>query len=278
MSAKQYPDENFIEGQAAAFASLGIDGAVATLTLSRPQSRNSLSEGMMASLQACIDMVATRQDVRVVVLRAQGSVFCAGHDLKELTAHRADADGGCSYFTSIMAQCSRLMRSIIALPQPVIAAVQGTATAAGCQIVASCDLAIASEAAQFCTPGVNIGLFCSTPMVALSRSVSRKHAMEMLLTGDMIEAKRALEMGLVNRVVAADALLPSVHALARQIADKSGATLRLGKAAFYAQAEMSMGDAYDYASRVMVDNLLAADAKEGMCAFIDKRPPEWSHT
>jgi enoyl-CoA hydratase/carnithine racemase len=262
--------------QDAPFITIEREGAVALLTLSRPQSRNSLSEGMMAALQGALEQIGADTSLRAVILAADGPVFCAGHDLKQLTARRADPDGGQAYFTDILGRCAALMRSIVALPQPVIAAVHGTATAAGCQLVASCDLALATPQARFCTPGVNIGLFCSTRMVALSRNVSRKHAMEMLLTGEMVEAETAARMGLINRVVAPDMLLGEARDLAQLIASKAGPTLRTGKAAFYRQDEMGLEDAYAYASRVMVDNLLAVDAIEGMCAFIDKRPPVWS--
>jgi len=202
-------------------------------------------------------------------------VFSSGHDLKELTAHRADADKGLAFYTEAMTRCSAMMQAIVACPKPVIAAVQGTATAAGCQLVATCDLAVASSEAQFCTPGVNIGLFCSTPMVALSRNVSRKRAMEMLLLGDMLSAKDAVDYGLINKVVAADRLLPEALSLAAKIAAKSPLTVAMGKAAFYAQAEMPLKDAYAFAAKVMVDNMMARDAEEGISAFLDKRKPEW---
>jgi enoyl-CoA hydratase/carnithine racemase len=209
------------------------------------------------------------------VLAANGPVFCAGHDLKELSAHRADADGGVALFEETMRRCSAMMQAIIACKKPVVAAVQGTATAAGCQLVATCDLAVASEEAKFCTPGVNIGLFCSTPMVALSRNVGRKRAMEMLLLGEMLPASKAAEYGLVNRVVPPAQVLSEAMALARKIAEKSPTTVAIGKSAFYAQAEMSLSDAYAYASRVMVENMLERDAEEGIAAFIEKRPPKW---
>jgi len=209
------------------------------------------------------------------VLAANGPAFCAGHDLKELTARRADADGGRTYFAYIMKMCSAMMQQIVALPQPVIAAVQGPASAAGCQLVATCDLAIGSETARFATPGVDIGLFCSTPMVALSRNIARKAAMEMLLTGDMVEAKRAAEIGLVNRVVPAGEERAAALALAKQIASKSSYTLKVGKEAFYRQLELPLAQAYAYASEVMTENMMARDAEEGICAFIEKRDPKW---
>jgi enoyl-CoA hydratase/carnithine racemase len=248
---------------------------IAVLTLNRPQRRKSLSEEMLAALNSNLINIASDGTVRAVVLAASGPVFCAGHDLKELIAHRNDADGGRSYFEHVIELCSGLMQTIVGLPQPVIAAVQGTATAAGCQLVATCDLAIASRAAKFCTPGVDIGLFCSTPMVALSRNLAGKHAMEMLLTGEMITAERAERIGLVNRVVSAGTEREEAMQLARQIAAKSKLTVKTGKHAFYRQREMTLVDAYRYASHVMVENMLAHDAQEGICAFIAKRPPKW---
>lgn len=252
----------------------GRDG-IAILTLNRPDARNTLSEAMMAALQAELDTLREDRTVRVVILAAIGPAFCAGHDLKEMTARRADADHGRAYFTDIMNRCARLMASIVRLPQPVIAEVQGVATAAGCQLVASCDLAVAASVARFCTPGVSIGLFCSTPMVALSRNVSRKAAMEMLLTGDMVGADVAKDLGLVNRVVAPEALRTATLALATQIASRSAATVKVGKEAFYRQVEMSLDEAYRFAAEVMVENMLARDAEEGIGAFLDKREPNW---
>jgi enoyl-CoA hydratase/carnithine racemase len=251
------------------------DGGVAVLTLNRPQARNSLSEALLAALTQSLTDIAADKSVRAVVLAANGPGFCAGHDLKELTARRGDADGGRAYFRAIMTTCSAMMQTIVTLPQPVIAAVQGVATAAGCQLVASCDLAIASTSAKFATPGVDIGLFCSTPMVALSRNVPRKLAMEMLLTGNMVEADRAAQIGLVNRVVAAGEERQAALAFAKEIASKSTYTLKIGKEAFYRQLEMSLAEAYAYASEVMTENMMARDAEEGICAFIDKRKPTW---
>jgi enoyl-CoA hydratase/carnithine racemase len=245
------------------------------LTLARPEQRNSLSEAMLAALQAAIDGAAEDASVRSVVIAAKGKAFCAGHDLKELTAHRRDTDGGRAYFELLMRQCAKLMRSIVRCPKPVIAAVQGTAQAAGCQLVATCDLAVAAEEATFCTPGVNIGLFCSTPMVALARNVSRKRAMEMLLLGELLPARQAAEYGLVNRVVPADRVLQEALALAQAIASKPAATLAIGKEAFYRQIEMGLGDAYDYAAGVMVQNMMHAESEEGIGAFIEKRTPAW---
>jgi enoyl-CoA hydratase/carnithine racemase len=250
-------------------------GSVAVLTLNRPAARNSLSEALIASLHAALAGIADDATVRALVIAAQGPAFCAGHDLKELTARRSDADGGRAYFAEIMNACSAMMQAIVNLPKPVIASVQGVATAAGCQIVASCDLAIASEAASFATPGVDIGLFCSTPMVALSRNVARKQAMEMLLTGEPVTAARAREIGLVNQVVTPGAERAAALALAEKVALKSAHTVKLGKAAFYRQAEMGLADAYRYAAEVMTENMMARDAEEGICAFIEKREPKW---
>ncbi len=250
-------------------------GAIAILTLNRPAARNSLSEAMLAALSAALAEIAGERAVRAVILAANGPAFCAGHDLKEISAHRKDADRGRAYFERIMALCSQVMLQIVRLPQPVVASVHATATAAGCQLVASCDLAVASQAAKFATPGVNIGLFCSTPMVALSRNVSRKHAMEMLLTGDLFAAEDAARIGLVNRVVAAGAEHAQALALAEKVAAKSTLIVKIGKEAFYRQAEMSLADAYKYASEVMVENMLARDAEEGINAFVEKREPKW---
>jgi enoyl-CoA hydratase/carnithine racemase len=248
---------------------------ITLLTLNRPDQRNCLSEAMLAALGEAFVATAKDTRVRAVVIAANGPAFCAGHDLKELTAHRKDADRGRAYFSHIMETCSALMQSVIRLPQPVIAAVQGVATAAGCQLVASCDLAVASSLAGFCTPGVDIGLFCSTPAVALARNVARKHAMDMLLTGETISAEHAARIGLVNRVVAPGTEREHAIRLAREIAAKSAMTVRLGKEAFYRQVEMNLTDAYRFASRVMVDNMLRHDAAEGIGAFIDKRQPKW---
>jgi enoyl-CoA hydratase/carnithine racemase len=251
------------------------DKDIVILVLNRPQARNSMSEALLAALSDAFTEIAADKSIRAVLLAANGPAFCAGHDLKELTGRRTDADGGRKYFRHIMTMCSAMMQQIVNLPQPVIAAVQGPASAAGCQLVASCDLAIASTAAKFATPGVDIGLFCSTPMVALSRNVPRKHAMEMLLTGDMVSAERAAAIGLVNRVVAPGEERKAALSLARQIASKSSYVLKIGKQAFYRQAEMSLAEAYNYASEVMTENMMAHDAEEGICAFIDKRDPHW---
>jgi enoyl-CoA hydratase/carnithine racemase len=253
---------------------LDSDG-VLRLTLNDAAKRNALSEAMLTELGTAFDDAGRDPKVRVIILAANGPAFCAGHDLKEMTAGRTGEDRGRAYFTRILTQCSSVMQGIVNCPKPVIAEVTGIATAAGCQLVASCDLAVAADTAKFSTPGVHIGLFCSTPMVALSRNVSNKHAMEMLLTGDMTSAERAAEIGLVNRCTSPDALRNDVMAMARKIASKSSMTLATGKRAFYAQAQMPLADAYDYASRVMVDNMLARDAEEGIGAFIEKRAPEW---
>ena len=250
-------------------------GSIAVLTLNRPAARNSLSEELIGELHGALDAIAGDASIRAVVISANGSVFSSGHDLKQLTAHRADDDRGRAYFAHMMSICSAMMQAIVRLPKPVVAAVQGVATAAGCQIVASCDLAIASDRATFATPGVDIGLFCSTPMVALSRNVPRKQAMEMLLTGEPIDAARAREIGLINRVVPAGTERDAAIALAQQVARKSAHTIKLGKEAFYRQAEMGLADAYRFASEVMTENMMAIDAQEGIGAFIEKRQPTW---
>ncbi len=253
----------------------GSLGSIAVLTLNRPASRNSLSEAMIGELHAALGDIRDDKSVRAVVIAANGPAFSAGHDMKELTARRSDPDRGRAYFAQMMNACSAMMQAIVQLPKPVIAAVQAIATAAGCQLVASCDLAVASEAASFATPGVDIGLFCSTPMVALSRNVPRKQAMEMLLTGEPISAATARDIGLINRVVTAGSERDAAIELAQKVALKSAYTVKLGKAAFYRQAEMSLADAYRYAAEVMTENMMARDAEEGIGAFIDKREPKW---
>jgi enoyl-CoA hydratase/carnithine racemase len=250
-------------------------GTIAVLTLNRPQARNALSKAMLAELHDELARLRTDKGVRAVVLAANGPAFSAGHDLKELAAHRSDADRGRGFTSLIMESCSAVMLAILRLPQPVIAAVETTATAAGCQLVASCDLAVAAASAKFCTPGVNIGLFCSTPMVALSRNVARKHAMDMLLTGDLISAEDAYRIGLVNRVVATGTACAEALDMAHKIATKSAAVVKLGKEAFYRQIEMGVADAYRYASEVMVENMMVRDAEEGIGAFIERRTPKW---
>ncbi|MGC1779459.1 MAG: enoyl-CoA hydratase [Xanthobacteraceae bacterium] len=253
----------------------GDHSGVAILTLNRPAARNSLSEAMLEALSDALTAIAHDKNVRVLIITANGPAFSAGHDLKELNGHRSDHDRGRAYFTRIMKQCSAMMQQIVTLPQPVIAAVQATATAAGCQLVASCDLAVAARTAKFATPGVNIGLFCSTPMVALARNVSRKHAMEMLLTGEMVSAEHAQQIGLVNHLAASGQERDESLKLARKIVGKSALTVRIGKEGFYRQIEMPLTQAYDYVSEIMVENMLARDAEEGISAFIEKREPKW---
>lgn len=252
------------------------NAGVLRLTLNDAKRRNALSEAMLEQLDTKFTEASNDPKVRVIVLAANGPAFCAGHNLKEMTAGRADVDAGKAYFTRIMALCSGVMQSIMHCPKPVIAEVAGIATAAGCQLVASCDLAIAADTAEFSTPGVHIGLFCSTPMVALSRNVANKHAMEMLLTGDMTSASRAAEIGLINHAVSPNSLRDTTMAMAHKIASKSSMTLATGKRAFYTQREMTLAEAYGYASHVMVENMLAQDAVEGINAFIEKRPPNWT--
>jgi enoyl-CoA hydratase/carnithine racemase len=251
-----------------------IDG-VTLLTLNRPAARNALSEALLVALTGSFADIAADPSVRAVVIAGNGPVFCSGHDLKEMTARRSDPDGGRAYFKHIMTTCSGMMQAVVRLPQPVIAAAHGVATAAGCQLVATCDLAVAGTNTTFATPGVQIGLFCSTPMVALSRGLPRKAAMQMLLTGEPVTAEEALRIGLVNRIVPPGSERDAALALARKIADKSALTLKIGKEAFYRQAEMGLAAAYDYASNVMTENMMARDAAEGICAFIEKRQPRW---
>jgi enoyl-CoA hydratase/carnithine racemase len=251
------------------------DGEIAVLVLNRPAARNSLSEALLIALSETFEDIAADKTIRAVVLTANGTAFCAGHDLKELTTRRSDTDGGREYFRKIMTVCSGMMQQIVNLPQPVIACVQGIASAAGCQLVASCDLAVASSSAKFATPGVDIGLFCSTPMVALSRNVARKHAMEMLLTGEAVSADDAARIGLINHAVPAGEERKEALVLANKVAAKSSYVLKIGKEAFYRQAEMNLAAAYAYASEVMTENMMARDANEGICAFIEKRDPTW---
>ena len=250
-------------------------GRVALLTLNRPQNRNSLSEAMLSALLAAVEDISASKQISAIVIASTPPAFSAGHDMREMTARRSDPDRGRAYFEMLMRLCSGVMQAIVRCPKPVIAAVNGTAAAAGCQLVASCDLAVAGTSARFITPGVNIGLFCSTPMVALSRNLSRKHAMEMLLLGDFVSAGKAMEMGLVNRVVADADVLGEALAMAERIAAKASATVAIGKEAFYRQLGMPLSDAYDYASRVMTENMLIRDAEEGIGAFLEKRPPRW---
>lgn len=248
---------------------------VALLTLNRGGRRNALSAAMMTALAGALDATAADASVRAVILAADGPAFCAGHDLKEMTARRADPDGGKAFYDALFRQCSELMLKIVRHPRPVIAMVHGLATAAGCQLVASCDLAMAAESASFATPGVNIGLFCSTPMVALSRNLASKHAMEMLLTGELLPAAEAHRMGLVNRVVPVAELDAAVHELAGRILGKSSSAIAIGKRAYYEQAAMPLEAAYRYAAEIMQRNLQTADAAEGIDAFLQKRPACW---
>ena len=245
------------------------------IVLNNPKSHNTLSEKMISSLQQSLDDAASDEKVRVVIIAAEGPTFSAGHDLKEIKAGRLDPDKGKNYFSKIMLQCSTLMQSIVNNPKPIIAEVNGAATAAGCQLVASCDLAYASVSARFATPGVNIGVFCSTPMVALSRSIANKHSMEMLLTGEFISSHKAVQIGLINENVKDDSLQKYVLEKAIIISKKSKMTLKTGKKAFYKQLELTLSQAYDFASDVMVDNMLKLDAEEGIDAFLEKRKPSW---
>ncbi|MBT3140595.1 enoyl-CoA hydratase [Phaeobacter gallaeciensis] len=250
-------------------------GAIAHLKLNAPERINALSDEMLAALQEQFDLLKTDTTIRVVILSGEGKAFCAGHDLKQMTAGRQSEDGGKAYFKDLFDRCARMMMSIQALPQPVIAQVHGIATAAGCQMVASCDLAIAAEGTRFGVNGVNIGLFCSTPMVALSRNISRKQAFEMLSTGQFIDASRAAELGLINRAVPAQDLSQETHALAETLASKLGAAVKIGKQAFYEQIQMPLDQAYAYTGDVMVENMLYRDTEEGIAAFIEKRDPDW---
>ncbi|EDM70834.1 enoyl-CoA hydratase [Roseobacter sp. AzwK-3b] len=250
-------------------------GAVARLTLNHPEKLNALSDAMLAALQDQFDSLAQDPSIRVVILGGTGKAFCAGHDLKEMTQGRQAPDGGRAYFADLFARCARVMTAIRTLPQPVIAQPHGIATAAGCQLVASCDLAIAATGTRFGVNGVNIGLFCSTPMVALSRNIPRKQAFEMLTTGDFIDTDRALALGLINRAVDPDRLEAETDALAAQIAAKLGAAVRIGKRAFYDQLEMPLDQAYAYTGEVMVENMMYRDTAEGISAFLEKRSPDW---
>ncbi|MBD8875611.1 enoyl-CoA hydratase [Roseibium polysiphoniae] len=276
MSASATPETATSDADGKPLLATLLHQGVYRIVMQRPEKMNALSREMMSALSAELTKAAEDPDVRVVVLGAEGKVFCAGHDLKELTAARAEADGGKATYEAIMRQCSDLMQQIVRLPKPVIAVVTGVATAAGCQLVASCDLAMAVDTATFCTPGVNIGLFCSTPMVALSRNVAPKQAMEMLLTGESIDASTAKDFGLINRIVPRDYLDQVVQKYAEAIASKSAHTLKIGKEAFYRQLEMPLSDAYDFAAQTMVDNMMANDAQEGINAFLQKRKPEWT--
>jgi enoyl-CoA hydratase/carnithine racemase len=254
-----------------------VSASVARIEMNRPPA-NALSIRMMHALKTAIDAAGEDASVRVIVLAARhaGKIFSAGHDLKELDAHRGDKDDGRAFFEQTFELCAQLMMSIVENPKPVIAEVDGLATAAGCQLVASCDLAICTDTSAFCTPGVNIGLFCSTPMVALSRAAHRKQAMEMLLTGETIDASTAKEFGLVNRIVPRQYLNQIIEKYAQTIVQKPEHTLTIGKKAFYEQAEMPLRDAYDHTSEVMVENMMHGESCEGISAFLDKRMPDWS--
>ncbi|WP_028030347.1 enoyl-CoA hydratase [Gemmobacter nectariphilus] len=251
-------------------------GNVATLTLNAPDKLNALSDAMLAALKDAFAALETDRSIRAVILKGSGKAFCAGHDLREMQAARQAPDGGAAAFADLFARCAQVMQTIPRLPQPVIAQVHGIATAAGCQLVASCDMAIAAEGTRFGVNGVNIGLFCSTPMVALTRNVPRKHAFEMLSTGTFIDASRAEALGLVNRVVPAEALESETQALAATVAAKLDAAVRIGKRAFYDQIQMPLAEAYDFTGAIMVENMLLRDTNEGICAFLEKRKPDWA--
>jgi enoyl-CoA hydratase/carnithine racemase len=251
------------------------EAGVATLTLDYPASRNALSQALIDALTKALAEIAAEPAIRAVIIAGQGPVFSSGHDLREIQAHRNDPDSGKAYYEELMRSCSALMQAIVRLSKPIIAAVEGVATAAGCQLVAACDLAIAGENARFATPGVNIGLFCSTPLVAVGRAISTKHAMEMALTGALYPAREAERFGLINRVVAAGQAYAEALRLAAGIAARSPAAVAIGKQAFYAQRELNLAQAYDLASRAMVENLMHADSSEGISAFLERREPNW---
>ena len=250
-------------------------GAVARLRLNSPGNLNALSDAMLAALQAEFDALAADRSIRVVIISGEGKAFCAGHDLKEMTRGRAHDDGGAAYFADLFARCAKMMQTIPRLPQPVIAQVHGIATAAGCQLVASCDMAVAAAGTKFGVNGVNIGLFCSTPMVALSRNIGRKQAFEMLSTGSFIDSARAVELGLINRAVPLEDLEAETMALAQTVAGKLGSAVKIGKQAFYEQIQMPLEAAYVYTGEVMVENMLNRDTEEGIAAFLEKRDPVW---
>jgi len=254
-----------------------IANGVYRLTLNDAKKRNALSEEMMAKLKSSLTDATDNKSIRVIIIAGNGPAFCSGHDLKQMTAGRDNDDQGLNYFKKVFASCSELMQMIVEHPKPIIAEVSGVAAAAGCQLVACCDLAVAGKSARFITPGVNIGLFCSTPMVALSRNVSNKAAMEMLLTGEMVSADKAEHIGLINRVTEDADLKQETKALAELVASKSSLTLKIGKEAFYKQKDMPLSEAYDFASKVMVDNMLEHDAKEGIGSFLEKRKPKWQN-
>lgn len=250
-------------------------GAIAHLHMNAPNRLNALSDEMLAALQAQFDALRDDRSIRAVILSGEGKAFCAGHDLKEMQAGRQSADGGRAYFLDLFQRCANMMLSIQSLPQPVIAQVHGIATAAGCQLVATCDMAVAAEGTRFGVNGVNIGLFCSTPMVALTRNIPRKKAFEMLTTGQFIEATEAERLGLINKVTTPQALADDTRALAELVAGKLGAAVAIGKDAFYTQGQMPIDEAYGYTGMVMAENMMMRDTAEGISAFIDKRKPEW---
>ena len=252
-----------------------IKDSIFYITLNNPSSQNTLSLDIINTLNKIILDSAENNEAKVIIIRSVGKIFSAGHNLKEISLHRKDSDKGLKFFTTLISSCSNLMLNILNNPKPVIAEVNGVATAAGCQLIASCDLAYASDKALFATPGVNIGLFCSTPMVALSRVAKNKHSMEMLLTGDMIDAKKAKQIALINNYFDEKSLSYEVNLIAKKITSKSSLTLKIGKKAFYDQSEMNVGDAYQYASEIMIKNMMEYDAEEGINAFLEKRNPEW---
>ncbi|UWQ76857.1 enoyl-CoA hydratase [Leisingera sp. M658] len=253
-------------------------GGIARLKMNTPEKLNALSDEMLAALQAQIDALREDSSIKVVILSGTGKGFCAGHDIKQMTAGRAAADGGKAYFQDLFARCTSVMTGLQSLPQVVIAQVHGIATAAGCQLVASCDLAVAAEDTKFGVNGVNIGLFCSTPMVALSRNIPRKQAFELLTTGEFINAARAVDLGLANRAVPLEELEDETARLAETIAAKLGSAVKIGKQAFYEQLQMPLDQAYAYTSGVIVENLMYRDTIEGMAAFIEKRAPDWQES
>ena len=254
-----------------------LSNNVLHLILNDPKNQNTLSNDMISELDQKLNEASNNNDVKVIVLSSTGKIFCAGHNLKDLNSKRLDQDKGKSYFDNIFKNCSILMMNIVQNPKPVIAAIDGIATAAGCQLIASCDLAYASDRAQFATPGVNIGLFCSTPMVALSRNVNKKSAMEMLLTGDLIDSNKAQKIGLINNFFNSEELMDKVFEQAKKISSKSMKTLKIGKKAFYKQREMSLEEAYNYTSSIMTENMLEKDSEEGINAFLEKRKPIWDN-
>ena len=257
------------------FISENIQDNILRVTLNNPSTQNTLSLDMIRRLQTVFENADKNHDIKVIILASSGKIFCAGHNLKEINNHRSDPDKGLGFFTILINSCSELMLTILHNSKPVIAEVNGVATAAGCQLVASCDLAYASTNAKFATPGVNIGLFCSTPMVALSRAVKNKHSMEMLLTGDLIKAEKAIEIGLINSIFINKDLTKEVNLIAELISKKSSLTLKVGKKAFYEQSGMKIVEAYKYASEVMIKNMMEAESEEGISAFIEKRKPNW---